>query len=362
MTAALEGLGGTPVDALVVAATAALGGRALAELVERAAGLLDGAAWAGAGCQGLLLGDREIVGLPGLAVVAFSGVRAEAFHCEALAGREAEVGEEIAGQISGEPAPEDLLVVFADSLNLAPAPLLRGLAGVAGSAAVVGLGASELPGDGPRTWAGGPPAEAGLSGLWLRAPTAPRLSVTDGSRALGEEMEVTQVRGHWVLGLDGGPALKRLEAAAGDPGREFPARGVVARIRKPGDASAPGAHVLRNLTGFDPDRGGFALALPPEPGDRLDFVRLDSVAARDDLAASLAGLDSGPAGLGLYFSCHSRGERLFEHPGLESGYLARALRGAPLLGMMGAFQLAPDPRGGELLLHTYAGVLARFDA
>jgi hypothetical protein len=33
----------------------------------------------------------------------------------------------------------------------------------------------------------------------------------------------------------------------------------------------------------------------------------------------------------------------------------------PLLGMMGAFQFAPDPGSGHPLLHTYSGVLARFE-
>ena len=123
----------------------------------------------------------------------------------------------------------------------------------------------------------------------------------------------------------------------------------------------PEAEKERAREGLDASRGAFALATPVAAGDRIRLVRADSRVARENLRADLEGLPSGRSGLGLYFSCPSRGARLFEHEGLESGYLAGALGPAPLLGMMGAFQLAPDPRGAAPLLHTYSGVLARLE-
>ena len=361
MEAALAGLAGESPDAVVVAATAALGSRVLSGLLERSARLLDGGAWLGASAEGLLMADGEIVGMPGFAVAALSGVDAEFFSCEKLAGREAEAADEIASQLAAPPEADDLLVVFADSLELASEPFLRALGEAAGPARVIGLGASELPGDSPRLWGAGDFIESGCCGLRLRVPRPPEIVVTNGARPLGEEMEVTGVRGGWVLRLDGEPALPRLFAAAGVSPGESLAPGVLVRIRKPGAGEAAGSAVVRNLTGFDPDREAFALPVPAIRGDRLCFVRLDSMAAREDLGACLEGIGQGRPGLGLYFSCHSRGARLFEHSGLESGYLARALGAAPLLGMMGAFQFAPDPGGGHPLLHTYSGVLARFE-
>jgi small ligand-binding sensory domain FIST len=359
--AALAGLGGAPPDAVIVAGTTALGSRALPDLIARVGAGLDCEAWIAASAEGLLLADREIVRLPGFAVVAVSGIRAEPFSCENLAGREAEAAAEIAGQLSGSPEAGDLLVVFIDSVGLALGPLIPALAQVAGPARIMGLGASEMPGGAPQIWGAGDFVEKGCAGLWIRAPRSPAIAVTDGSRAVGEEMEITRVRGHWVLGLDGCPALARLRDAAGalEPGALT--RSVLARLRAPGAGDAPGSAVVRNLTGIDPDREGFALPVAPSKGDGLCFVRMDSVAAREDLGASLAKLGPGQAGLGLYFSCRSRGEKLFQHAGLESGYLATTLGGAPLLGMMGAFQLAPDPMEGVPLFHTYSGVFARFE-
>ncbi len=358
--AALAGIGGAKPDAVLVAASAALGNRALSELVARVADGVDCEAWLGASAEGLLLADQEIVGLPGFAVAALSGIRAELFSCENLAGREAEAGEEIADQLSALPEAGDRLIVFVDSLRLALGPLAGSLGRVAGPGQAMGFGASEIPGGAPQIWGAGDFVEAGCSGLWIRAPRPPEIVVTNGSRALGEEMEISRVRGHWVLGLDGGPALPRLCEAAGTRVPSALTAGTLARLREPGAANTPGSGVVRNLTGIDPEREGFAVPVVPVEGDRLCFVRMDSVAAREDLGIRLAALDPEPASLGLYFSCRSRGQALFQHAGLESGYLARALGPAPLLGMMGAFQLAPNPLGGAPLVHTHSGVFARF--
>ena len=170
-------------------------------------------------------------------------------------------------------------------------------------------------------------------------------------------MEITRAQGHWVLGLDGYPALECLRDVSSTPGPGGEVRDILARLSRAG----VGGEVVRNLVGVDASRGAFALATPVAAGDRIRLVRADSRVARENLRADLEGLPSGRSGLGLYFSCPSRGARLFEHEGLESGYLAGALGPAPLLGMMGAFQLAPDPRGAAPLLHTYSGVLARLE-
>ena len=61
--AALAGLGGAPADAVIVAATTALGSRALPDLVARAGVRLDCEAWIGASAEGVLLADQEIVRL-----------------------------------------------------------------------------------------------------------------------------------------------------------------------------------------------------------------------------------------------------------------------------------------------------------
>ena len=357
LEAALAGL--EPPDCVLAVATAALGQALLADLMERLAAELDCDTWLAASAEGLLLADREILGLPGFALVALSGVPSELFACEGLAGRESAAAEEIASQLSGRPGPDDLLVVFADSQGVVPAPMLEALAEVAGPAAVVGLGASEVPGGSPQVWAAGDRVEEGCAGLWLRPPRPPQIAVSDGLRPLAEAMEITRAQGHWVLGLDGYPALECLRDVSSTPGPGGEVRDILARLSRAGGGG--GAAGGPTVGGVDASRGACARATPVAAGDRIRLVRADSRVARENLRADLEGLPSGRSGLGLYFSCPSRGARLFEHEGLESGYLAGALGPAPLLGMMGAFQLAPAPRGAAPLLHTYSGVLARLE-
>jgi small ligand-binding sensory domain FIST len=112
----------------------------------------------------------------------------------------------------------------------------------------------------------------------------------------------------------------------------------------------------------DPAAGSFALPERLERGSRLVFVCLDPATGRADLAHKLDGLTASPASFGCYLSCPSRSAQLFGHAGIESGYLERALHPLPVLGGMGAYQLAPAARGGATELHTYSGVLVLVDA
>ena len=73
LEAALAGLDGEPPDCVLAVATAALGQALLADLMERLAAELDCDTWLAASAEGLLLADREILGLPGFALVALSG-------------------------------------------------------------------------------------------------------------------------------------------------------------------------------------------------------------------------------------------------------------------------------------------------
>ncbi len=361
---AVAGLGGSPVDAALVMATAAWGRAALSDLVDRVDERLGHAAWAGASVEGLLVGNREITNRPGLAVATLSGLRAEAFLCDGLVGHEAAAGAEIASALPHPARSQDLLVLFADSVNLEMQPLLAGLVPELGELAVVGIGASELAGDSPRVWARGRCSEGGCAGLWLRPTQSPRVAVTRGVRRLTESLEVTRTQGHWVLGLGGRPALDVLSESLTGPSDNLGAENFLVAIQRLEESTgkAGDSAVIRNLIGSDPGRGAVGVAEPMVAGDRLWLVRPDREVAREELLERISVGGSERAALGLYLSCPSRGEMLFERAGLEGELLAGALGGGPFLGMSGAFQLAPDPgAAGTTLLHRHSGVLARFD-
>ncbi len=363
LESALQGLSDDPPEAAIVMATAAWGKRALSGLLDEIGGSLGCEVWAGASVEGVLVGDREISQRPALALLLLHGLDAEAFFCESLAGREAAAGAEILAGLPAPPRGDDLLLLFADSVNLDIPLLLAGLREELGVVSVVGVGASELAGDAPQVWARGRMAAGGCAGLWLRASPRPQIGVTQGVLALTAPFEVTRARGHWVLGLNGRPALEVLSESLDAPLDEFAARDLLVSVARDGGCAhgANAGAVIRNLIGFDSLRGSFGLAESVVSGDWLRLVRPDAEAARQHLASVLGHLGTGRAALGLYLNCHSRGQALFDRPGHEGDFIANALGGAPFLGVTAPLQFAPHPSApGGALLHTHSGVVARF--
>jgi len=197
--------------------------------------------------------------------------------------------------------------------------------------------------------------------------------LSQGCRPITETLRVTRAEGHWILELDGRPALDVYREVARQPLaadlRRAADRLVVAlpRPRSPEERRAqpgePAGYVARNLAGFAPERRAFALVEELRPGACIRLALRDADLAREDLKRALDGMRSGEqpdcgqgAALGLYLSCSGRGRGLFRHAGLETAYVAQALEPAPVGGMFGAFQFGPVAGSTELL--TYAGVLA----
>lgn len=347
-------LGGREPAAVLVAATAAWGQAGLPHLISDVAARCGAAAVAGGSVDGLLAGEGWVAGRPGLAVLALADVEAVAFGIESLAGDEARAGEELRADLPGPAVPGEVIVTFVDSLGLAAEPLLAGLApSVAAGYGLIGLGAAATEGGGPLVWAGGDVFDEGLAGLVIRSPNPPGLLVASACRAESVDYTVSRSRGHWVLGLDGRPALDVLREVFGPEGAGLV--GVVG-IEHAGDPlDAPR---VREIVGREDSMGGFALAEAVEVGASLRFLAIDAEAARADLQRRLDGAETCPeAGFGLFLTCQASASPL-----LDAAYsdraLSRALGPAPMLGLSGPYQLAPAPGHGGVWLHTHSGVLA----
>jgi small ligand-binding sensory domain FIST len=174
---------------------------------------------------------------------------------------------------------------------------------------------------------------------------------------------VTRSEGHWVLELDGRPALDVFREVARGPLaadlRRAASFVLVALPRDARDPLRPGGYLVRHAVGFAEDRRAFALPEPMPRGRALAFALRDASAARDDLKTMLDGLGDRRPAFGLYFDCCARGLSLFGVPGIEAAYLDRASSGAPILGMLGSCEIGPIGGTSELL--TYTGVLAYID-
>jgi small ligand-binding sensory domain FIST len=339
-------------------------GRELPEVLDAAIGCLGTEAVVGATAHGVLASGREIEGTAAVAVLAQSGLEAHPFLIADLAGDEATAGAEIAAQLGGPARPEDLIVLLPDTGALRTDALLEGIRAHLEPACAVGAGAADPTADAPLLWCGRRRERGGLAGMVLRASRPPRIGVTQACRPTTELLQVTRTQGHWILGLDGRPALDVYREVARGPLAEDLRRAaaflLVAIPRDEADPLRPGGYVVRHVVGFAEDERAFATPDAVKPGDWIALATRDPEAAREDLKAMLERLGAAPPALGLYFDCCARGSEFFGIPGLEAAYLDRAFGAAPLAGMFGSCEIGPIGTTSELLTHT--GVLALIDA
>jgi small ligand-binding sensory domain FIST len=360
-----RGLGGRVPDAALVVATAAWGESALRELVAAVADHLGGGAIVGGSVDGILVGDDWAIHRPALAILGLTDVDYSVSHSEDVPCDEARAARELSIGHSSPPDPGDTMILFTDSLGVAPRPILHGLAAALPGLPIVGIGASELEGASPLVWAGPHVASAACAALTIRSKTSPpSIGVTHACRRVGPVHTVTRARGHWVLGLDGHPALDVLRESEGVvfPGRT-PLVGLLLDDRVEGDRNASMA--VRNVVGFDEARGGFAIPEPVRSGTRLVALApdADTISFAGDLAAGGSRVPSSRTRAplwGLYLTCRAAGDGLLA-PAVPGGAVSNAMAGAPLLAMSGAYQIAPSAiteRGPDL--HTHAAIAALF--
>ena len=308
--------------------------------------------------EGLLCPEGEHTGTPVVAVLGLAGTDFEIYSFDHARGREGELGEELAATF-GPLGGDDLVLVVADAHELDARPLAAGLAACA-PAAVLGVGV-EGPARSPSAHlVDDELVERGALAVRLRAPRALRCALAPAA-SLGEPRTVSRARGNWILELDGVSALEEFRDAAGalwDDERRAMRSVLMALPDAPGAEPSPA--LLRSIVGIDEQVGAIALAESLEPGARVAFARRDAQAAREALSAAaqpISSLGEG-GGLGLAASCRARGEELFEHAGIEAGYLARAFAESPWLGLIGSYQIGATA-GCPANLLTHTGALVR---
>jgi small ligand-binding sensory domain FIST len=357
---ALRAAGASRADAALVLACR-VPPEACGALLSAAADTLGTEVLAGASAAGVLAGPLDAEEETAVAVLALVGVEAEAFLLDDLAGAEEGAGLEVEARIGGSARERDLVMILADAASLDARRLVAGLGETLAPALVVGAGTSCGRGGSGVQWRGLQVASGAASGLVLRGEVPPRVVVSQGCRPVTDAMTVTRSEGHWVLEIDGRPALEVYrEVARGPLAEDLRRASGRLLVALPGSAGcaalARGDFAVRNVSGFAEPRGAFAVAEALRPGARIALALRDGDLARDDLKRALEGVDGeGEAACALYLSCTGRGRALFGHPGLEVAYVDQAV-GVPLAGLFGSFQIAPVAGRTELL--TYAGVLA----
>jgi len=337
---------------------------ALPELIDAAVGALGTENLVGATAHGVLGCGQEVEGGAAVTAVVIEGCETLPFLLGDLAGHEATAGAEIAAQLGGSARPEDLVVLLPDAAAFDTGAVVEGVRDRLETTAVVGAGAADARRGAPVLWCGRRRESGGLAGLVIRGSRPARIGVTQACRPVTGPLRVTRIQGHWIMAIDGRPALDVYrEAALGalaDDLRRAAAFVLVAIPQDDAPLDGSGGYVVRQVVGFSEAERAFAIPETLEPGDTIAFAVREPEAAREDLLQMLAGLEAEPAALALYFNCCARGSQFFGVPGVEAAYLDRALGPAPVAGMFGSCEIGPIGAATELL--TYTGVLALLDA
>jgi small ligand-binding sensory domain FIST len=371
---ALSRLGSEMPGAVLVLASAAHG-HGLLPLVRTVADQVGPDRVVGASVEGVVARGVEVTDNPIVSVLALAGVDAEPFLLEDLAGREPEAGEDIASLVGGpggQLRPSDLVVFFADLHSLRHGPLLRGFEEHVAPATIVGAAAAPVGGGGPLLWHRGEAAPGAVAGLMLRPRSPARIQLTHACRPVTGLMTITRARGSWIVGLEGESALE-VHERVGRENAPGPAEksGLLLGIERSDVADREAASptdisglTVRNIVGFDAERGAFSVPDSLPVGSRVALLMPDAATATAALArelAALAGAGSPEPRMGLYFNCRERGAALFGQAGVEATQLANAFPNVAVSGAVSACQFAPARPGGPLELLTYTGVLTLVD-
>lgn len=324
----------------------------------------------GSSGAGILTGEGEIEGASGMAVLVFSSdrVRAHPFLFQPLRERDQDVAAEIARVIGIEPGPESLAVIFPDAYNSRPNRILQAVETKMGFLPIVEAGSSEngdrgatfqLFGDKVATNA------VAVAGVVLTGSFDVAIDMTQGCQPITEPMTITQAQGNVIFEIDSRPAFEVFAKVIKGPLLDDLRRALaVVFVGLPSDSQrnsvGPGEYLVRNILGFDPQKGILAVGEEVAEGQHLIFALRDAQRARGDLAQMLqrqvANLRGRSPQMGLYFNCCARGTSLYGISDIDTAYIRNSLGDFSLIGFFGNYELAPLGHANRLL--AYTGVLA----
>lgn len=359
---ALEPLAGRPPDLACVFVTGDDAGL-VAAAGERVAQRSAATALVGCSATGVLAGGRGVEGASAVAVWAalLPGVRVRTFHLEVMAGGPTAAVLGLPPP-EGDPSDDQVALLLADPWTF-PADGFAARANLAlpglpvvGGLASGGRGATRLFLDGrtvDRGAVGAVVAGAGVTTL-----------VSQGCRAVGPAMTVTDAAGNVVRGLAGRPALDKVEEVLADlDPRDQALASAGLHLGLALDEYVDDVDLLvRAVTGVERSTSSLVVGDLVEVGRTVRLLVRDADAADADLRALLAryrgATGDAPVGGGLLFSCTGRGAALFGDADHDARVVRDELAVQGLAGFFAAGELGPV--GGRNGLHSFSASLLAF--
>lgn len=170
--------------------------------------------------------------------------------------------------------------------------------------------------------------------------------ISRGLRALGDWHIVTECRGLDIIQLDRQPALNSLRRLLPAEDRTHPPLHQLLAMR---DEDCPGIPILSAHAD-----GRLSLAESLQPGERLHWMRRQSLAAAQEIRGMLqaaVNLEKPPK-FGLMLSCIGRGPVFYGSDDEDLQAFRSAFPDTPLLGAYGTGQIVPAAAGNQLLTGT----------
>lgn len=300
-----------------------------------------------------------------VAVLVISGeeVMATPFLLEGQEARGAEAPLEVAEKVGPSVAEGGCLLILPDPAGLQPKALLAGLQEALGFLPVLGAVAAGMPFFEIYNM---DVARGALAGVALSG-ASPVIGVAQGCQPIGQPYIITRAEGNVIYGIGSRPALDVMKEAIfslDDPQTRVRRAGIFVGLAMD-PAKSPlerGDFLVRNLAGVDQESGAIAVAEPVKVGQTLQFQIRDAQAAREDLVATLEGIEKRLQGrtpaFGCYFNCAGRGQGLFGMPDHDTTLITKHLGEFPLIGVFGNGEFAP--LGRKNFFHNYTGALVVF--
>lgn len=313
---------------------------------------------------GVLSEADEVEEAPGLAALAI-GAGAPGLVVAAPRqglGEARDLGQDLGEQLAAH-EPHAAVLLASPDVGW-PEDLQTGLlTGLGREVPIFGAGLSHAEGAVPRVVVDGDDAPVPVVALGL-VGGRPDQALSAAWSPRGEVYEVTRAAGTRIHELDGRPAREVLLEAVGEKrvaaiGGPTPAVLLGLPVEEGSTDLRTGGYLIRNLVGVHPRTGALLTSSPFEAGTRLGFVIQDVDDSRAHLDRVLAELaerwaDELPA-WGLFFDCCARGRDFYGEEGVDTALLRARLPGLPVVGLFGAYELAPLGDGQPV--HGYTGVL-----
>jgi small ligand-binding sensory domain FIST len=340
------------------------------DLIERVWLELDPQAVIGCSAEGVIGGDQEIEGSPGVALLVgtMPDVRVHPFHIGSDDWRRLLTHpNELVERLRHGPATRGIigfgdpwttpLTQFMQVLDeVAPAPRSPLIGGMASGARGAG---ENLIVRNDQSF------DDGFVGITLAGPIDVRPVVSQGCKPIGEPLIITKAHDNVVEQLGGKPALRALRDLVNqlpEHDQNLMQNGMFLgrAISEYRDRFGRGDFLIRNIMGVDQESGAMQVADFVRVGQTVQFHVRDAESADEDLSLMLdaertAGPSEPPAAA-LLFSCNGRSTRLFDSTCHDVRAARSRMPQTPVAGFFAAGEIGPV--GGKNFIHGHTASFA----